>query len=127
MIFSNVLGSFYGRLQKRLLTSPQSFDTSRVPGRHPEFEVTQDWRVDMSRRCELTGKGPLVGYQVSHSHHKTKNRQLPNLQKKRIWVPELGRFVRLNVTTRALRTITKLGLAEFCRKNNLDFDAVVGR
>ncbi len=81
----------------------------------------------MSRRCELTGKGPLVGYQVSHSHHKTKKRQLPNLQKKRIWVPELGRFVRLNVTTRALRTITKLGLAEFCRKNNLDFDAVVGR
>ena len=81
----------------------------------------------MSRRCDLSGKGPLVGNRVSHSHHKTKKRQLPNLQKKRIWVPEVGRFVRLSVSTRTLRTVTKLGLFQYCRKNNLDFDAIVGR
>ena len=79
----------------------------------------------MSRRCELSGKGSLVGYQISHSHIKTKKRQLPNVQSKRIWVPEVGRFVRLKVSTRTLRTITKLGLSAYCRKNNLDFDKIV--
>jgi len=78
----------------------------------------------MSRRCELSGKGNLVGYQVSHSHVKTKKRQLPNVQKKRIWVPELNRYVRLTVSTRTLRSITKLGLAAYCRKNGLDFAKV---
>lgn len=81
----------------------------------------------MSRRCDLSGKGPLVGYKVSHSHHKTKKRQLPNVQSKRVWVPEVDRFVRLNLSTRTLRTVTKLGLFQYCKKNNLDFDAVVGR
>ena len=81
----------------------------------------------MSRRCDLTGKGPLVANRVSHSHHKTKKRQLPNLQNKRIWVPEVGRFVRLNITARTLRSVTKLGLFQYCKKNKLDFNAIVGR
>ena len=81
----------------------------------------------MSRRCELTGKGPLVGNRVSHSHHKTKTRQLPNVQSKRIWVPELDRFVRLNISTRTLRTISKMGLVAYCRKNGLDFQRIVER
>ena len=80
----------------------------------------------MSRRCDLTGKGPLVGNNVSHSHVKTKRRQLPNVQRKRVWVPEVNRFVRLNVSTRTLRTISKLGLAAYCRKNGLDFQRIVG-
>jgi large subunit ribosomal protein L28 len=80
----------------------------------------------MSRRCDLTGKGPLVGNNVSHSHVKTKRRQLPNVQRKRIWVPEVNRFVRLSVSTRTLRTISKLGLAAYCRKNDLDFQRIVG-
>jgi len=73
----------------------------------------------MARRCSITGKKPLVGNRVSHSHHKTKRRQLPNIQDKRIFVPELGRTVRLRVSTRALRTIDKKGLSAFLRDNNL--------
>ncbi len=69
--------------------------------------------------CKLTGKGPLVGYNVSHAHNKTKKRQQPNVQKKRIWVPEESRYVRLRLSTRALRTITKVGLLPFLRKNGL--------
>lgn len=79
----------------------------------------------MARRCELTGKGGLVGYQISHSHIKTKKRQLPNVQSKRIWVPEVGRFVRIRLSTRALRTVTKMGLRAFCSKNGVDFERLV--
>lgn len=67
----------------------------------------------MSRRCTLTGRGPLVGNKVSHSNRKSKMRQLPNLQTKRVFVPELNRTVRIRVTTRALRTISKKGLMSF--------------
>jgi large subunit ribosomal protein L28 len=80
----------------------------------------------MSRRCEVTGKTGLVGYQISHSHIKTKKRQLPNVQSKRIWVPEVERFIRIKMSTRALRSVTKLGLFQFCKKNGLDFEAIVG-
>ncbi len=52
----------------------------------------------MSRRCAITGKGGLAGNNVSHANNKTKRRQLPNLQKKRIFVPELGRMVRVRIS-----------------------------
>ncbi len=81
----------------------------------------------MARRCQLTGKRPLVGYKISHSHRKSKTRQLPNLQWKRIWVPELGRFVRLRLSTRALRSVTRMGLVPYCRKHGIDLDALIGR
>ena len=64
----------------------------------------------MSRRCCITGKRPLVGNRVSHAKNRTKMRQLPNLQRKRIWLTEEGRWVRLRVTARGLRTIEKKGL-----------------
>ncbi|MGI9628729.1 MAG: 50S ribosomal protein L28 [Longimicrobiales bacterium] len=73
----------------------------------------------MSRRCSVTGKGPLTGYNVSHAHNKTKKRQLPNLQRKRIFVPELGKTVRVRVSTSALRSIDKVGLVPFLKKNGL--------
>ena len=73
----------------------------------------------MSRKCDITGKRPLVGYNVSHAHNKTKKRQLPNLQTKRIFVPELGRWVRVKVSTSALRSIDKVGISAFLRKNGL--------
>lgn len=63
----------------------------------------------MSRKCEITGKGPLVGNNVSHAHNRTKRRQLPNLQKKRIYVPELKRFITVRVSARAIKTINKNG------------------
>ncbi len=70
----------------------------------------------MSKVCELTGKRPLKGNHVSHSNHKTKRRFMPNLHKKRIFVPELGDFVEVKLTSKALRTVSKLGLAEYIKK-----------
>ena len=78
----------------------------------------------MSRKCDITGKRPLVGNNVSHAHNKTKKRQLPNLQKKRIYVPELGTSVRIKVSTSALRSIDKMGLTAFLRKNGLSLSDV---
>jgi large subunit ribosomal protein L28 len=73
----------------------------------------------MSRKCSITGKKPMAGNNVSHAHNKTRRQQLPNIQKKRIFVPELGRFVRLSISTRALRSISKVGLLNFLKKNDL--------
>lgn len=73
----------------------------------------------MSRRCKLSNKGPLVGYNVSHAHNKTKKRQLPNLQSKRIYIPEENRWVRVRLSTRALRTVTKKGLMQFLKDEGL--------
>ncbi len=73
----------------------------------------------MSKRCRLTGKGPLTGNNVSHAHNKTRRRQLPNLQIKRIYVPELGRWVRVRLSARALRTVTKKGLLPFLADQGL--------
>ncbi|MBX3044937.1 MAG: 50S ribosomal protein L28 [Candidatus Kapabacteria bacterium] len=63
----------------------------------------------MARRCELTGTGVLTGNNVSHAHNKTRRRFLPNLQKKRIWIPEEGRWITLKVTAKAIRTLDKKG------------------
>lgn len=69
----------------------------------------------MSRRCQLTGKSPLTGNSVSHAHNRTKRRFLPNLQKKRIWVQELNRFVTLKLSARAIKTISKNGTSEIAK------------
>ena len=79
----------------------------------------------MSRRCSVTGKRPLTGYNVSHAHNKTKKRQLPNLQRKRIFVPELGRTVRVKVSTSALRSIDKVGFLRYLKKNGLTLQDVI--
>ncbi|GAB4300627.1 MAG: 50S ribosomal protein L28 [Myxococcota bacterium] len=68
------------------------------------------------RRCQLTGKKALVGYNISHSHRRTKKRQQPNLQTKRIWDDEKKRWLRLKVSTSALRTLDKIGLKAFLQK-----------
>ena len=63
----------------------------------------------MARFCELTGRGPLTGNLVSHSNIKTKTRWLPNLKRKKYFIPELGRTITVRVTARAIRTIDKWG------------------
>lgn len=73
----------------------------------------------MSRKCKLSGKKPLVGNNVSFSQKKTKRRQLPNLQNKRVYVPELDRTVRIRMSTRAMRTIDKIGLMAYLKKEGL--------
>ena len=63
----------------------------------------------MSRRCELTGKGPLTGHKVSHSNRKTKRRFLPNLCNVTLISDTLGRSVRLRVSANALKTVDHRG------------------
>jgi large subunit ribosomal protein L28 len=63
----------------------------------------------MSRRCDLTGKGPLVGNKVSHSNRKTKRRFLPNLLNVSLMSDSLGRTVRLRISANALKTVDHRG------------------
>jgi large subunit ribosomal protein L28 len=79
----------------------------------------------MSQKCTITGKSPLVGNNVSHANNKVKRRQNPNLQWKHIFVPELGRNVRIRVSTRALRTISKKGISAFLKDNGLTLKDLV--
>ena len=73
----------------------------------------------MGKRCMITGKMPLTGNNVSHANNKTKRRQMPNLQWKRIFVPELGRTVRLRLSTTAIKSIHKTGFQKYLKKNGL--------
>ncbi len=70
----------------------------------------------MSRVCELTGKRPITGHKVSHSNKKAKRRFLPNLQKKKFFIPETGETITLKVSTAALRSINKLGVYGYLKK-----------
>ncbi|MAT98984.1 MAG: 50S ribosomal protein L28 [Anaerolineaceae bacterium] len=79
----------------------------------------------MARKCKLSGKGPLVGNNVSFSQKKTKRRFLPNIQTKRIFVPELDRHVRIKMSVRAMRTVDKLGLMTYLKKQGLTLKDVV--
>ncbi len=63
----------------------------------------------MSRRCELTGKGPMVGHKVSHAQNKTKRRFLPNLQDVTLESETLGRSFRLRISNHALRSVDHRG------------------
>ncbi len=64
----------------------------------------------MARVCQVTGKRPMVGNNVSHANNKTKRRWLPNLQYRRFWVESENRWVRLRITCAALRLIYKVGI-----------------
>lgn len=63
----------------------------------------------MANKCELTGKGPMAGNNVSHAHNKTRRRFMPNLQKKKIWIAEENRWVTVKATAKALKTLDKKG------------------
>ena len=64
----------------------------------------------MAKVCQVTGKKPMSGNNVSHANNKTKRRFEPNLQSKRFWVPSENRWVRLCVSTRGIKTIDKQGI-----------------
>ena len=64
----------------------------------------------MARVCQVTGKAPMVGNNVSHANNKTKRRFLPNLHYRRFWVESESRWVRLRVSTAGLRMIDKNGI-----------------
>ncbi|MCA9564170.1 MAG: 50S ribosomal protein L28 [Myxococcales bacterium] len=73
----------------------------------------------MSKVCKLTSKRRNVGYNVSHAHNKTKKVQHPNLQSKRVWSDSQQRLVRIRMSTRALRSVTKKGLDRYLKENGL--------
>ena len=64
----------------------------------------------MARVCQVTGKAPMTGNNISHANNKTKRRFLPNLHNKRFWLESEQRFVRLRISANGLRTIDKLGI-----------------
>jgi large subunit ribosomal protein L28 len=70
----------------------------------------------MSRICQLTGKKAITGHSVSHSNIKTNRWFLPNLQEKRFFIPEMNKWVKLKVSTGAMRTISKKGLLVYIRE-----------
>ena len=64
----------------------------------------------MSKVCQVTGKGPITGNNISHANNKTRRRFLPNLHHHRFWVESEKRFVRLRVSSNGMRIIDKLGI-----------------
>jgi large subunit ribosomal protein L28 len=70
----------------------------------------------MARVCQVTGKRPIVGNTVSHSNIKTKRRFLPNLQTKRFYFVEEDRWITMKVSSEAIRTINKNGLASVVKE-----------
>jgi len=70
----------------------------------------------MSKVCQLTGVRPVSGNNVSHSNAKTRRRFLPNVHKKRYFIPELDSWVTLKLSTQAMRTIDKLGVYSYLKK-----------
>jgi large subunit ribosomal protein L28 len=79
----------------------------RRTGRQNRIQVEE---IAMARVCQVTGKKPMVGNNVSHANNRTKRRFLPNLQDRRFWIESEKRWVRLRLTTAGLRTIEKQGI-----------------
>ena len=70
----------------------------------------------MSKVCQLTGKRPISGNNVSHSNMRTRRRFEPNLQKKRFFIPELDKWVTLRVAASTIKSINKVGIYEYLKK-----------
>ncbi len=70
----------------------------------------------MSRVCQVTGKRPMSGNNISHAHNKTRRRFLPNLHTQRFWLEDERRFVTLRVSSKGLRIIDKLGIEKVVAK-----------
>jgi large subunit ribosomal protein L28 len=76
-------------------------------------------RAPAMAKSDITGKRKLKAQNVSHSNIKTKRWQNVNIQKRRLWVPELKKFVTLNLTTRDIRTIDKIGLMAYAKRHGV--------
>lgn len=66
--------------------------------------------LSMAQVCIVTGKRPIAGMNISHSHVRTKRRLIPNLHSKRYWIPSENRWVRLRLSASGMRIIDKLGI-----------------
>jgi large subunit ribosomal protein L28 len=72
----------------------------------------------VSRRCELTGKGPMYGGNISHAHNVTNRRFNPNLQTKRIWLEDEKRWITVRATAKALKSLDKKGYRAMMKELN---------
>jgi large subunit ribosomal protein L28 len=79
----------------------------------------------MSKKSAITGAGPNYGNNVPFSKKKTRRRWDVNLHDRRIWVPELNRFVKIRISTRDMRSIDKHGLAPYLRSNGMTIQDLV--
>lgn len=70
----------------------------------------------MSRVCQVTGKRPTTGNNVSHANNKTKRRFLPNIQTHRFWVESEKKWVKLKISTKGMRIIDKIGITKVLEK-----------
>ena len=70
-------------------------------------------------KSDITGKRKLKAQNVSHSNIKTKRWQNVNIQTRRVWVPELRRFITLNLTTRDIRTLDRIGVTEYAKRHGV--------
>lgn len=76
----------------------------------------------MSRKCQLTGKKANNAFAISHSHRRTKKLQEANLQWKRVWWAEGNRWVKLLISTKAIKTLEKKGLAAMAKEAGIDLN-----
>jgi large subunit ribosomal protein L28 len=76
----------------------------------------------MSRKCQLTGKKANNAFAVSHSHRRTKKLQEVNLQSKRVWWSEGNRWVRLQLSTKAIKTLERKSLSAFAKEAGIDLN-----
>ncbi|MEQ9626116.1 50S ribosomal protein L28 [Coleofasciculus chthonoplastes] len=74
----------------------------------------------MSRKCQLTGKKANNAYAISHSHRRTKKLQQANLQWKRVWWQEGNRWVKLRLSTKAIKTLEKKGLQAMAKEAGIN-------
>mgnify|MGYP006421907119 CR=1 FL=1 len=78
----------------------------------------------MARKCQLTGKKANNAYAVSHSHRRTKKLQEANLQWKRVWWPQGNRWVKLRLSTKAIKTLQRKGLSAMAKQAGIDLNKV---
>ncbi len=76
----------------------------------------------MSRQCQLTGKKANNAFAISHSHRRTKRLQQANLQWKRVWWEQGNRWVRLRLSTKAIKTLEKKGLAAMAKEAGINLN-----
>ena len=79
----------------------------------------------MARVCKITGKRPLTANNVSKANNKTKRKQLPNLQKKRYFIPELKKTITLKLSTNAIKTIDRYGLLPYLNKKGMSLADII--
>ncbi len=76
----------------------------------------------MSRRCQLTGKRANNAFAISHSHRRNKKLQQVNLHTKRVWWPEGNRWVKLTLSTKAIKTLNKKGVQKMANEMGIDLN-----